>query len=140
MLYEVITKLIATGGSTGDDAKFNKEQKQKINENNLLDHFEVYPEFEGKEVNGFFKKVQMITVPVRIGEAFGMYLLEAMASGVPVVQPALGAFPEIIESSGGGVTYVITSYSIHYTKLYDFRPRLRDRLTLRRLPLLRKPW
>ena len=99
-------KLIATGGSTGDDAKFNKEQKQKIKENNLLDYFEIYPEFEGKEVNGFFRKVQIITVPVRIGEAFGMYLLEAMASGVPVVQPALGAFPEIIESSGGGVTYM----------------------------------
>ena len=29
-----------------------------------------------------------------------------MASGVPVVQPALGAFPEIIESSGGGMTYM----------------------------------
>jgi glycosyltransferase involved in cell wall biosynthesis len=28
-----------------------------------------------------------------------------MASGVPVVQPALGAFPEIIEVSGGGITY-----------------------------------
>ncbi|NCB07328.1 MAG: glycosyltransferase family 1 protein, partial [Bacteroidia bacterium] len=43
---------------------------------------------------------------VRIGEAFGMYMLESMASGVPVVQPALGAFPEIIEISGGGVTYM----------------------------------
>jgi len=42
---------------------------------------------------------------VRVGEAFGMYLLESMASGIPVVQPALGAFPEIIEKSGGGVTY-----------------------------------
>lgn len=102
-------KLIATGGSTGDDAKFNKQQKRKIKENHLLDHFEIYPEFEGKEVNGFFKKVQMITVPVRIGEAFGMYLLEAMASGVPVVQPELGAFPEIIELSGGGVTYMPNS-------------------------------
>ncbi len=102
-------KLIATGGSTGDDAKFNKEQKQKIRENNLQEDFEIYPEFEGKEVNGFFKKVQIISVPVRIGEAFGMYLLEAMVSGVPVVQPALGAFPEIIESSGGGVTYMPNS-------------------------------
>lgn len=47
----------------------------------------------------------MVSVPVRMGEAFGMYLLESMASGVPVVQPALGAFPEIVELSGGGITY-----------------------------------
>lgn len=98
-------KLIATGGSTGDDAKFLKEQKQKLKENNLLGKFEIHPDFEGKEVNDFFKKVVIVSVPVRIGEAFGMYLLESMSSGVPVVQPALGAFPEIIEKSGGGVTY-----------------------------------
>jgi len=99
-------KLIATGGSTGDDAKFNKEQKQKLKDAGLLDAFEILPDFEGNEVNDFFKRVSMVSVPVRIGEAFGMYLLEAMASGVPVVQPALGAFPEIIEISGGGVNYM----------------------------------
>ncbi len=98
-------KLVATGGSTGDDTKFNKEQKRKLKENNLSDHFEIIPDFEGEEVNDFFKKVQLVSVPVRIGEAFGMYMIESMASGVPVVQPALGAFPEIIEISGGGVTY-----------------------------------
>ena len=99
-------KLIATGGSTGDDTKFIKEQKQKLKENNLPGSFEILPDFEGEAVNNFFKKVSLISVPVRIGEAFGMYLLESMASGVPVVQPALGAFPEIIEISGGGVTYM----------------------------------
>jgi glycosyltransferase involved in cell wall biosynthesis len=99
-------KLIATGGSTGDDAKYIKEQKHKIRENNLEDSFEIMPEFEGATRHDFFKKVTLISVPVRIGEAFGMYLLESMASGVPVVQPALGAFPEIVELSGGGVTYM----------------------------------
>jgi glycosyltransferase involved in cell wall biosynthesis len=34
-----------------------------------------------------------------------MYLLEAMASGVAVVQPALGAFPEIVGLSEGGIIY-----------------------------------
>ncbi len=99
-------KLIATGGSTGDDTKFNKEQKQKLKENNLLDSFEILPDFEGREVNDFFKRVSLVSVPVRIGEAFGMYMIESMASGVPLVQPALGAFPEIIKISGGGVTYM----------------------------------
>jgi len=102
-------KLIATGGSTGDDTKYIKEQKHKIKENNLEDSFEIMPEFEGDTRHDFFKKVALISVPVRIGEAFGMYLLESMASGVPVAQPALGAFPEIIERSGGGVTYMPNS-------------------------------
>jgi len=102
-------KLIATGGSTGDDAKYIKEQKHKIRENNLDDSFEIIDEFEGDTRHNFFKKVSLISVPVRIGEAFGMYLLESMASGVPVVQPALGAFPEIVELSGGGVTYMPNS-------------------------------
>ncbi len=99
-------KLIDTAGTTGDDAKFLKEQKRKLKENNLLEMFEILPEFGGEASNNFFKKVVLVSVPVRIGEAFGMYMLESMASGVPVVQPALGAFPEIIEISGGGVTYM----------------------------------
>ena len=98
-------KLIATGGSTGDDSKFIKEQKNKLNENGLSGFFEIMPDFEAEGVTEFFKKVSLVSVPVRIGEAFGIYLLESMASGVPVVQPALGAFPEIINLSGGGVTY-----------------------------------
>ena len=47
----------------------------------------------------------MLSVPVLKGEAFGLYQLEALASGVPLVQPALGAFPEISRATGGGVIY-----------------------------------
>lgn len=99
-------KLIATGGSTGDDSKFIKEQKKKISSNNLTGDFEILPDFEENGLHEFFKKVSLVSVPVRIGEAFGIYLLESMASGVPVVQPSLGAFPEITGLSGGGVTYL----------------------------------
>lgn len=99
-------KLIATGGLTNDDKKFLKEQKQKIKDNNLEKAFEIIEEFEGDARHNFFGKVALVSVPVRIGEAFGMYLLESLASGVPVVQPSLGAFPEIIEISGGGVNYM----------------------------------
>ena len=62
-------------------------------------------EFEGDERQKFFDSVRLISVPVLNGEAFGLYMLEAMASGIPMVQPALGAFPEVIEISGGGVVY-----------------------------------
>lgn len=97
--------LVVTGGATGDDAKFIKSIKKKIKEAGLENHVEFHKDFEGPGRNEFFKKVSMISVPVLEGEAFGLYLLEAMASGVPAVQPKLGAFPEIITLSGGGVIY-----------------------------------
>jgi glycosyltransferase involved in cell wall biosynthesis len=46
-----------------------------------------------------------MSVPVRKYDGYGLYLLEANLHGVPVVQPATGAFPEIIKRSGGGITY-----------------------------------
>jgi glycosyltransferase involved in cell wall biosynthesis len=39
------------------------------------------------------------------GEAFGLYQIESLASGIPLIQPGLGAFPEIIGSTGGGLIY-----------------------------------
>ena len=98
-------KLIITGGSTGDDKKFIRNQKKKLEKNRLSDWVEFHDNFEGEGRTEFFNKVSVVSVPVRNGEAFGLYLLESMASGVPVVQPALGAFPEIVRLSGGGLLY-----------------------------------
>jgi glycosyltransferase involved in cell wall biosynthesis len=98
-------KLLLTGGYTADDIKFIKAQKKKIQTAGLTDSVKFIDDFEGEGRKDFFKQVQLLSVPVLKGEAFGIYLLEAMASGIPVVQPALGAFPEIIEKSGGGITY-----------------------------------
>ncbi len=98
-------KLVVTGGSTGDDTRYIKEIKKRLKKNNLDSQVDFHKKFEDQGRDEFFKKVSLLSVPVRNGEAFGMYLLEAMASGVPVVQPALGAFPEIVETSEGGVIY-----------------------------------
>ncbi len=98
-------KLILTGGSTGDDKEILKLIRNTIKKNNLTDQVIFEDDFENEGRTRFFDSVSFITVPVRNGEAFGLYLLESMASGVPVVQPALGAFPEIIKLSGGGITY-----------------------------------
>ena len=98
-------KLILTGGSTGADTSYIKGLRKKLSRKNLDDQVKIIEDFEETGRNDFFNEVSVISVPVRNGEAFGMYLLEAMASGVPVVQPALGAFPEIINLSGGGINY-----------------------------------
>ncbi len=98
-------KLILTGGSTGDDKHYLIKLKKRIDECGLHEQVQFMEDFEEEGRKEFFRKVSVVSVPVRIGEAFGLYLLESMASGVPVVQPALGAFPEIIQKSGGGVIY-----------------------------------
>jgi glycosyltransferase involved in cell wall biosynthesis len=98
-------KLNVTGGSTGDDTKYIKSLRKKLSQEKLEGEVEFHEIFEGPGRREFFKKISVLSVPVRNGEAFGMYLLEAMASGIPVVQPALGAFPEIISISEGGMVY-----------------------------------
>jgi len=98
-------KLILTGGSTGDDTKFISRVLNNLKVHGLSDQVEIHNDFKCEGLKQFYKKVSVLSVPARRGEAFGMYLLESMASGVPVVQPALGAFPEIIQKSGGGVMY-----------------------------------
>jgi glycosyltransferase involved in cell wall biosynthesis len=98
-------ELVLTGGSTGDDKKFIAENRARLKSNNLLDQVDFHEDFEEEGLRAFLDKVTAVSVPVRNGEAFGIYLLECMVSGVPVVQPALGAFPEIVELTGGGVIY-----------------------------------
>ncbi|MEI6576657.1 MAG: glycosyltransferase family 4 protein [Bacteroidota bacterium] len=98
-------KLKATGGRTADDSKFIHHQISKLQENGLALDFEIQDDFSPSGLQTFFDSVQVVSVPVLKGEAFGLYQLEALAAGVPLVQPALGAFPEIIEATGGGVIY-----------------------------------
>jgi glycosyltransferase involved in cell wall biosynthesis len=51
----------------------------------------------------FLHGLDVLSVPATYDEPKGIFLLEAMANGVPVVQPRRGAFTEIVEKTGGGV-------------------------------------
>ena len=51
----------------------------------------------------FLRSLDVLSVPATYDEPKGMFLLEAMASGVPVVQPRRGAFTEVVEKTGGGL-------------------------------------
>jgi glycosyltransferase involved in cell wall biosynthesis len=93
------------GGFTGDDKPFISKQIKKIKENNLKSFVRIYPEFQGTKKQQFFNDVDIVSVPVRKYDGYGLYLLEANSAGIPVVQPATGAFPEIVEATGGGITY-----------------------------------
>ena len=51
----------------------------------------------------FLQRLDVLSVPGSYPDPKGMFALEAMASGVPVVQPRHGAFPEMLEKTGGGM-------------------------------------
>lgn len=51
----------------------------------------------------FLTSLDVLSVPATYDEPKGVFLLEAMASGVPVVQPRRGAFTEVVENTGGGL-------------------------------------
>jgi glycosyltransferase involved in cell wall biosynthesis len=66
---------------------------------------EFRPNLTHTEKQRFLRELTVLSVPTRSGEAFGLFVIEALASGVPVAQPNNGAFPELIELTGGGVLH-----------------------------------
>jgi glycosyltransferase involved in cell wall biosynthesis len=51
----------------------------------------------------FLQNIDVLSVPTTYAEAKGLPVIEAMAAGVPVAQPAKGSFPEIVTRTGGGL-------------------------------------
>jgi len=100
---DILLKL--SGGYTADDKKYVNKQIKKLKKAGIFNDVEFIDEYQPEKRFGFYKKLTFLTVPVLKGEAFGVYQLESMACGIPLVQPALGAFPEVIDNTNGGVTY-----------------------------------
>ncbi|QDT65870.1 Spore coat protein SA [Calycomorphotria hydatis] len=57
------------------------------------------------EKTALLKSFDVLSVPTVYREPKGLFVLEALANGIPVVQPHHGAFPELLEATGGGLLY-----------------------------------
>ena len=93
------------GGYTSDDKPFIRQQIDKIKTAGFKSSVKIYPGFAGRGKKEFLDSIDIMSVPVRKYDGYGLYILEANASGIPVVQPATGAFPEILATTGGGILY-----------------------------------
>jgi len=71
----------------------------------VIDRFDYLGEITRQQKIDFLRSLHAFCVPTVYHEAKGLYLLEALASGVPVVQPEHGSFPELVQASGGGLLY-----------------------------------
>ncbi len=72
--------------------------RQAIGEGDVI-HLGV---IDGAQKLEFLAQIDLLCVPGPFPEPKGLYALEAMAAGVPVVEPDNGAFPELLSQTGGG--------------------------------------
>jgi len=76
---------------------------EQIREWGLAEAVDWVGEVDRKQKIDFLSSLHVLSVPTVYREPKGLYVLEALANGVPVVQPRHGAFPELIEATGGGL-------------------------------------
>lgn len=86
-------------------AAYFREQWKRLEDGGLAERCEDWGELDLAGKTAFFRGLDVLSVPAVYPEAKGLYVLEAMAAGVPVVQPRAGSFPELVDATGGGLLY-----------------------------------
>ena len=93
----------AAGFLGGKDHKYFNALKKRIAASGLDRSFEYLGEVDRAAKQAMLDSIDVFSVPTAYPEAKGIYILEALARGVPVVQPGHGSFPELVEQTGGGI-------------------------------------
>jgi glycosyltransferase involved in cell wall biosynthesis len=96
-------RLHLAGAATAENQPLIDSMRLRLAAAGLTDQVQWQPNLSREEKTTMLKSLTLFSVPAIYPEAFGLYVIEAMASGVPVVQPAASSFPEIIARSGAGV-------------------------------------
>jgi glycosyltransferase involved in cell wall biosynthesis len=112
-------KLAVAGTLPQENESFLEEQKRKITAAGLGRFVVFRPNLSREEKIDFLDQLTLFCVPARLLEAFGLYVIEAMAAGVPVVLPNHGSFTELINETKGGVLYAKDEPSGLFNALND---------------------
>ena len=102
-LGDASTRLRIAGAATAGDEPLIAELHRRLAGAGLAARVDWTPNLTREQKIAFLRSLTLFSVPTVYAEAFGLYVIEAMACGIPVVQPASAAFPEIIATTGGGV-------------------------------------
>jgi glycosyltransferase involved in cell wall biosynthesis len=97
------SRLLAAGYLAPEHESYLHGIERRLESWGLRQEFEYQGAVERTAKIEFLHSIDVLSVPSDYHEPKGLYLLEAMACGVPGVEPAHGAFPEIIERTQGGV-------------------------------------
>ena len=98
-------RLRVAGYLGASDQAYMDRVCDKLRGAGVFDAFDYVREPDRAAKLDFLRSLHVLSVPTEYHEAKGLYVLEAMACGVPVVQPRHGSFPELVEATGGGLLY-----------------------------------
>ena len=96
------TRLAVAGYLGHDQREYLSRIRAEVVADGFAEEFRYHGALTRAEKISFLRTLDIFSVPSDYKEPKGLFLLEAMATGVPVVQPAHGAYPEIINLTGGG--------------------------------------
>jgi glycosyltransferase involved in cell wall biosynthesis len=96
-------RLCISGWLGENNRAYFDAEMDKLNKAGLINAVEHVPSPDHTGKIAFLQSLDLLSVPTIYREPKGIYILEALANGVPVVQPRHGSFPELIEATGGGL-------------------------------------
>jgi len=120
-------RLVIAGYTGSGDRGYHERLQARLVGQNLQGFVEFLGEVDRAGKFDMLRRIDVLSVPTLYREAKGLYILEALSQGVPVVQPDHGSFPELIEATGGGILFEPHSA----TALADALERLMDDPSLR---------
>ena len=95
---------LSVAGWLGDHRRdWFQQQWKKLADAGLEKQAHFAETIDKAQKRDFLAGVDVLCVPTEYQEPKGLFALEAMATGAPVVVPSHGAFPEMIQASGGGL-------------------------------------
>jgi glycosyltransferase involved in cell wall biosynthesis len=98
-------QLRAAGYRGRKDEAWYADLERRIAASPLAKNYTYLGEVDKAAKLALIDSADVFAVPTRYAESKGIYVLESLARGTPVVLPAHGAFPELIEATAGGVTH-----------------------------------
>jgi glycosyltransferase involved in cell wall biosynthesis len=98
-------KVRAAGWISKEDEEVLNGIRSDLKNWNMSDRFEYLGVVGRDDKIRHLSTCDVVSVPTEYKEPFGLYMLEALAAGTPVIQPNHGAFPELIKETGGGLLH-----------------------------------
>jgi len=96
-------RLSAAGYLAPEHRSYLSEIQEAMNQAELSSEFKYEGVVDRQQKIAFLQSIDVLSVPATYNEPKGIFLLEAMACGVPVLQPRRGGFTEVVERTGGGL-------------------------------------